>query len=339
MRFPLWTAVVWIGMPLCAAGPGTVQKAAQRFEEICAKVPAPLGSQFRATAAKMLQAHHPELAQTLMPVGLAAEKLPPAAREEPAISPAEAAIYQQFGRFGQVPTDADRAQLIIDLASQVRALPPDATKAYLARDLCGEVTEGDMGQEAITAVAEALAESMKGAPPDASIYLDLASLIHYERARPPMEDAALDAALALLELRASLAQEAHFSLTALNGQVYSLVALRGKVVLVNFWATWCMPCQKEMPEMEKLYREFGDKGLVVLAISTEERTVVAKFIADKGYSFPVLLDPGGKASAAFDVDGVPKSFLFDRQGRLVGEANDRRSESQFRLMLKSAGLE
>jgi len=339
MRFPLWTAVVWIGMPLCAAGPGTVQKAAQRFEEICAKVPAPLGSQFRTAAAKMLQPRYPELAQTLMPVGSAAEKLPPAPRDEPAISPAEAAIYQQFGRFGQVLTDADRAQLIIHLASQVRALPSDATKAYLARDLCGEVTEGDMGQEAITAAAETLAESIKGAPPDASMYLSLASLIHYERVRPPMKDAALVAALALLGLRERLAQESRFSLTGLDGRVYSLVALRGKVVLVNFWATSCMPCRKEMPELEKLYREFGEKGLVVLAISTEERAVVAKFIADKAYSFPVLLDPGAKASADFDIDGVPQSFLFDRQGRLVGEAMDRRSESQFRSMLKAAGLE
>jgi peroxiredoxin len=88
-----------------------------------------------------------------------------------------------------------------------------------------------------------------------------------------------------------------------------------------------------------LYRDFGDKGLVVVAISTEERAVVAKFVADKGYSFPILLDPGGKASADFDVDGIPRSFLFDRQGSLVAEAIDRRTESQFRSMLKAAGLE
>jgi len=339
MRSLLWSGLVWIGIPLCAAGPGTVQQTAQRFEEISAKVPAPLGSQFRSTAAKMLQARHPELAQKLMPSGPAAEKWPPARREEPAISPGEATIYQEFGRFGQVSTDADRAKLILDLASQVRALPPDATKLDLARSLCDAVTEGDMGQQAITAVAETLAESIQGAPPDASTYLDLASLIHYERVRPPMEDSALDAALALRELRESLAQEVRFSLTALDGRVYSLADLRGKVVLVNFWATSCMPCRKEMPEMEKLYREFGDKGLLVLAISTEERLLVAKFIAEKGYSFPVLLDPGGKASADFDVDGVPKSFLFDRQGALVAEAIDRPSESQFRSMLKVAGLE
>jgi len=84
MRFPLWTALVWIGMPLCAAGPGTVQQAVQRFEAMCSKVPAPLGSQFRTTAAKVLEARHPELAQKLMPAGPAAGKFPPAPREEPA---------------------------------------------------------------------------------------------------------------------------------------------------------------------------------------------------------------------------------------------------------------
>ena len=100
-----------------------------------------------------------------------------------------------------------------------------------------------------------------------------------------------------------------------------------------------MPCRTEMPEIEKLYGEFGNEGFVILAISTEERAVVAKFIAEQGYSFPVLLDPGGTVSAEFDIDGIPKSFLFDRQGRLVAKAIDRRSESQFRSMLKAAGLE
>jgi len=60
MRFPLWTALVWIGMPLCAAGPSTVEPAAQRLEEICSKVPAPLGSQFRFLAARGLKARHPD---------------------------------------------------------------------------------------------------------------------------------------------------------------------------------------------------------------------------------------------------------------------------------------
>jgi len=339
MRASVWACLVCAGMPLCAAAPDTVQHAAQRFAEVSARVPAPLRSQFRIMAANVLQARHPELARELMPKGPAAGKSPLGPQEEPSISPGEAAIYREFGRFGQVSNDADRAKLILDLASQVRALPPGATKLELARELCGAVSEGDPGQQAVAFVAETFAEAMKGAqPPDAGTYLELASLIHYEHVPPPKEDKALDAALALLELRDSLAQEARFSLPALDGRIYSLAALRGRVVLVNFWATWCAPCRIEMPELEKLYREFRDQGLVILAISPEERTTVAKFIADKGYSFPVLLDREGKARADFSVDGVPQSFLFDRDGKLVAEAVDRRNEAQFRFMLRQAGL-
>src|SRR5579862_4232588 len=127
-----WTGLVWIGMPLCAAAPGTVQQTVQRFEEISAKVAAPLGSQFRTIVAKMLLARHPELAKELMPAGLAAEKSSPASRDETAISPAEAAIYQQFGRFGEVSTDPDRAKLIVDLASRcVRCLQTQQRSIWL----------------------------------------------------------------------------------------------------------------------------------------------------------------------------------------------------------------
>ena len=337
MRSSFWAGLMWIGMPLCAAGPASVPEAARRFLDVSAKVPPPLAVQFRVMAAKALQPHHAVLAQSMMPSGTAIPA-PLARREDPAISAAEAAVYQQFGRFGEVAGEADRARLILDLASQVRALPAGAAKLDLARSVCGSVTEGDVGPRAIAAVAEMLAESIQGAPPDVNAFLDLANLVHYEHVPPPMQNPALDAALALLELRESLVQEAQFSLAALDGRIYSLAALRGKIVLVNFWATSCMPCRKEMPEIEKLYRVFADQGLIVLAISTEERGTVATFIAEHGYSFPVLLDSDGKASADFGVDGIPKSFLFDHQGRLVAEAIDRRSEPQFRSMLKTAGL-
>jgi peroxiredoxin len=174
--------------------------------------------------------------------------------------------------------------------------------------------------------------------PDAEAYVELASLVRYEHFAKPMEDPALDAALALLDLREALHQEAGFALTSLDGKTYSLDGLRGKVVLLNFWATWCPPCRKEMPDMQKLYTELGAKGFVVLAVSDEKRDVVEKFLADKHYTFPVLLDEGRKVHESFDVDGIPKSFLFSRDGNIVGQAIDMRTERQFREMLKAAGL-
>jgi len=128
-------------MPPCASAQGTVQQTVQQYPR---NLPRPLG---RSSVQKSQRCWNPamlSLAQKLAPL---IEESSPAAREEPAISPAEAAIYRQFGRFSEVSTDGDRAKLIVDLALQVRTLPPDAAKLDLARILCGTVSEGDMGQE------------------------------------------------------------------------------------------------------------------------------------------------------------------------------------------------
>ena len=337
MRSAVVIASLWLAVPLCTAVPGAVEQAAARFEQQAARLPAPLGQQFRALAAKALHARHPELAQKLTEP--AADTGPAGRRVEPESSDAGVAILKRLGQLGHLSTDADRARLLVELASEVRALPAGTGKLWLAWNLFAVVAEGDLGQQALTAVADALADGIKGAPPDAGMYLDLARLIRYEHVRAPIADPALDTALALLELRDRLHQEAGFSLTALDGKDYSLPALRGKVVLLNFWATTCFSCRKEMPDMEKLYREFSGRGLAVLAVSDEKRETVEKFLANKSYTFPILLDPDHKVNTDFDIEGIPQSFLFDREGNLVAQAIDMRTESQFRAMLKAEGLE
>ena len=91
--------------------------------------------------------------------------------------------------------------------------------------------------------------------------------------------------------------------------------------------------------MEKLYRKFEQKGLTVLAVSDEKRETVEGFLAKNPYRFPVLLDSDRKVHAAFGVDGIPKSFIFDREGRLAALSIDMRTEPQFMELLKRAGLE
>ena len=113
----------------------------------------------------------------------------------------------------------------------------------------------------------------------------------------------------------------------------------GKVVLLNFWATWCPPCRREMPDMEKLYQRLSQKGLVVLAVSDEKRETVEDFLKKQNYTFPVLLDPDRKVNSAFGIEGIPNSFLFDRQGKLVGQSIDMRTERQFLEMFQAAGLD
>jgi peroxiredoxin len=107
---------------------------------------------------------------------------------------------------------------------------------------------------------------------------------------------------------------------------------------VNFWATWCPPCRKEMPDLEKLYEELKDKGFVILAISDEEADKVKPFVTERNVTYPILLDPGRKVNDLFQVEGIPKSFVYDRDGKLVAESIDMRTERQFRVMLETAGL-
>jgi peroxiredoxin len=147
------------------------------------------------------------------------------------------------------------------------------------------------------------------------------------------------AAMAKLETDDRKRQNADFTLTDLEGKTWHLQDLRGKVVLVNFWATWCPPCRKEMPDLDALYNKFKDQGFVVLAISDEEAAKVAPFIAERKISYPVLLDPGRKVNDAFVVEGIPKSFVYDRGGKMVAQSIDMRTRTQFLEMLAQAGLQ
>ncbi len=133
-------------------------------------------------------------------------------------------------------------------------------------------------------------------------------------------------------------QHADFTLTDLEGKSWTLSKLRGKVVVVNFWATWCPPCRKEMPDLEALYNHFKGQGLVVLAISDEDAAKVRPFIAERQVTYPVLLDPGREVNDLFQVEGIPKTFVYDRNGKLVAQSIDMRTQKQFLGMLAEAGL-
>jgi peroxiredoxin len=148
----------------------------------------------------------------------------------------------------------------------------------------------------------------------------------------------LKAAMAQLEDDDQARQRADFTLTDLQGKNWQLKSLSGKIVLVNFWATWCPPCRKEMPDLDTLYQRYEKSGLVVLAISDEDAGTVKAFLADHKVSYPVLLDPGQKVNKLFRVQGIPKSYLYDRQGNLVAQAIDMRTQTQFLEMLGHAGL-
>jgi len=107
---------------------------------------------------------------------------------------------------------------------------------------------------------------------------------------------------------------------------------------VNFWATWCAPCRLEMGNLDALYTHFQSQGLVVLSITDEDSFKVGSFIGGSGYHPPVLIDDSGKVHKEFHIEGIPRTFVFDRDGKLVAEAIDQRTQRQFLAMLAKADL-
>jgi thiol-disulfide isomerase/thioredoxin len=100
-----------------------------------------------------------------------------------------------------------------------------------------------------------------------------------------------------------------------NGEQISLAQLRGKVVLVNFWATWCPYCRHEMPAMEAFYRDYRNRGFEIVALSQDDDPgVVRRFLAEQGYHFPAAMAPS--AAGGFEVSRLPTSFVIGKDGRI-----------------------
>jgi len=108
-----------------------------------------------------------------------------------------------------------------------------------------------------------------------------------------------------------------FSLKTLDGKTVRLSDLRGKkVVLINFWATWCPPCRSEMPTMQQIYTEYKGKGFEILAINIERdsKEEILEFMKELRLTFPVLLDSDMKVTRTYRLIGLPVSMLIDRRG-------------------------
>jgi peroxiredoxin len=241
--------------------------------------------------------------------------------------------------------DSVRARTTKDLALQIRALPVVPNKLILAGALANLSTEGDFSRGTLQEVTTTLAQALREQPPAGKpgspngSYMELASLVRYEHMQAESNSPQFAEAMEKLQSADLQRQSADFTLTDLQGKEWHLRDLQGKVVLVNFWATWCPPCRKEMPDLEALYEKYKEQGFVVLAISNEEQAKVAPFIAERKIAYPVLLDPGRRVNDAFIVEGIPKSFVYDRQGKMVAQSIDMRTRSQFQQMLAEAGLQ
>ena len=298
-----------------------------------------------------------------------ASQVSSAQQKEVVWSADEKPIAAQIHGLRALPDDV-RTSTTKDVALKIRSLPATENKLRLAVGLANLSTEGDFGHETLQEVATTLADALRERPvpwkevrPElipsndaktgsskatfikrepADPYVELATLVRYEHVASPSEfsndDGQFHAALAQLEEEDRQREHPQFTLKDLAGKTWTFSELRGKVVLVNFWATWCPPCRKEMPDLETLYQRFESKGFVVLGISDEEAAKVAPFIAARKVTFPVLLDPGRKVNDLFLVEGIPRSFVYDREGKLVTQSIDMRTQKQFLEMLAKVGL-
>ncbi len=111
-----------------------------------------------------------------------------------------------------------------------------------------------------------------------------------------------------------------FTLPSLDGRRVSLADFRGKVVLLNFWATWCQPCREEMPSLQALWESYRDRSFAILAVAADRGSLrpVKKFADRHGLDFPVLLDADGRVRGRYEVYALPMSYLIGRDGRISG---------------------
>ena len=133
-------------------------------------------------------------------------------------------------------------------------------------------------------------------------------------------------------------QAPEFELKTLDGEVVTLASLRGRPVLIDFWATWCPPCRRELPSIAKLHADYKDKGLVVFGVNDEGKGTARKYLEKAELALPTLDDSSRKAHRAFRVSAIPVVFLIDKEGKVVRFFRGARDEATLRSALQSVGL-
>lgn len=127
-----------------------------------------------------------------------------------------------------------------------------------------------------------------------------------------------------------------FTLTALDGSKVTLSELKGKKVFLNFWATWCPPCRAEMPDIQKLYKESENSGLVILAVNIgEDEATVKSFMDKNGFSFKVLLDQQGDVAKTYQVSAIPASYFINTDGSVSNKHIGSMNLSQMKEYVKA----
>jgi peroxiredoxin len=127
----------------------------------------------------------------------------------------------------------------------------------------------------------------------------------------------------------------NFSVTDMDGKELTLKDLRGKGVFLNFWGTWCKPCEKEMPYMNELYSEYKKKGVEIIALNADETDIAVKnFATQYGLKFPIAIDKGQEILNTYGVGPLPTTFLIDKNGKVLKQITGTQTKEQIEGYLK-----
>ncbi|SEG45164.1 Thiol-disulfide isomerase or thioredoxin [Bryocella elongata] len=244
--------------------------------------------------------------------------------------------------------EAERGPRTGAIAREIAALPAGKPKLSLAVGLAHLSTEGDPGHDNLQAVTDALSSALAEAPVPESApgkpaepYHELAELARYEGMHvggPATQDTQYDAAMKGLEHEDDDVAKADFTLKDGKGKKWTMSELRGKIVLLNFWATWCPPCRVELPNLDVIAEHYASQGLVVLSVTDEDEMKVFNLLHGSFNHINVIYDPGRKTEDRYHVNSLPRTYVFTREGKLAAVGMDGRTQRQFLLMLQKAGL-
>ncbi len=144
--------------------------------------------------------------------------------------------------------------------------------------------------------------------------------------------------LTVLTISPSFAQKApNFKLKSQDGKVVELAKLKGKVVVINFWATWCGPCRKEIPGFLEVYKQYKEKGLEIVGVSLDEEgwDVVKPYVDRAKMTYPVVIGDGDLANAYGGIEAIPATFIVDKKGNIAKKHVGYLSKSDFETIVKS----
>jgi peroxiredoxin len=259
------------------------------------------------------------------------------AQDPPALADAKA-LDKEIQKLPNL-TEPTRDTAFRKMVQRIRK-EPKLYRLTLAANLA--VSAGEVPTESATLqqTADLLVAEIRGQTVSAGdlALTSLAEFDFYRHIRVSLDAPLYHAELVKLGDKARIRGNTDFTLFDTDERTWHLKGLGGKVVLVNFWATWCPPCQREIPAFQAMYNRFADQGLLILAITGEDGAAVKRYLADHPVPFSVLLDPNDNTQKQFLVDGLPHSILYNREGKMVAQIPGPLTSRQLLDTIGQAGL-